>query len=149
MDDLKPIRSSPGWIGRGMAVVACLAATLTVASCSGATPSTAPVGSPALPTAASTPAARQSAASTRTANVVVSKMATSVGVIPDFCNGPGATDYPNRYTFTLTISLPGGGDATDQKASALLGKTAHLTLNGPPDAGTLDAPIVHGPGGPD
>ena len=143
MNERKPFRRSPGWNRGRIAAAAGLAATLVLAACSAASPSTAP----AAPTAAVTFAASQPAASAQTATVVVGKMTTSVGVIPDFCDGPSATDYPNRYTFTLTISLPGDGDATDQYASALLGKMAHLSLNGPPDAGTLDAPIVHGPGG--
>jgi hypothetical protein len=123
-----------------------MAAMLVLAACSATSPSTAPTATAAVPTPAITFVASQPA-SGRTASVLVSKMATSVGVIPDFCDGPGATDYPNRYTFTLTISLPGDGDATEQYAAALLGKMAHLTLNGPPDGGTLEAPIVHGPGG--
>jgi hypothetical protein len=75
-------------------------------------------------------------------------MATSVAVIPDLCDGPGATpDKPNRYTFTVMTTLPGTGDTTDRYAPALLGKVAHVVLNGPPDAGSYDAPIVHGPNG--
>lgn len=149
MDDVRTPRISRHRAALAITAAAGLVAALVVAGCSGPSPSAGPTASPAVPTAPMSPAgASQTAPSAVVATVVVSTMATSVAVIPDFCEGPGATpDKPNRYTFSVTVTLSGTADATERYAPALLGKVAHLTLNGPPDAGSYDAPIVHGPGG--
>jgi len=128
------------WSVEGLLVVGIL---VTAAGCSSA-PSAVPT---AAPTASTAPASAGPAGTAAVLTVAVSKMATSVAVIPDFCSGPAATDYPNRYTFTLTLADAAGADVTAADASVLLGKMAHLTLTGPPEAGTYDAPIATGPGG--
>lgn len=129
-----------------------LAAMVGFAGCTGAPGPNASSTSPTIgaPTAGATPAGpTEPAASAATATVIVAAMGTSTGEVPDFCQAASTTynDYPNRYSFSITVTAPDGADATDQYAPALLGKVAHLTLEGPPDAGSYDAPIVHGPGG--
>jgi hypothetical protein len=148
MDDVRTPRTPRHRTVPAKAAAAGIAAILAIAGCSGLPPAASPTATTTQPAAAATIGPSGPAASTVVATVVVSTMTTSVAVIPDLCEGPGATpDKPNRYTFTIRVSSPGAVDATERYAPALLGKVAHLTLNGPPDAGSYDAPIVHGPGG--
>jgi hypothetical protein len=126
-------------------VVLGLSIAAIVAACTAA-PSSAPI---VVPTVSAAPSSAAPAGSPASLTVVVSTMATATAVIPDICEagGPAATDYPSRYSFTVSITDATGADVTNVDASALLGKMGHLTLSGPPEAGTYDAPIAHGSGG--
>jgi hypothetical protein len=72
--------------------------------------------------------------------VIITGMIDSDSPTLDQC-GTGQNDH-NVYSFLVLVALPGQPDPPPSAYAPLLGRTATLTLTGPPDAGTYTSTVL-------
>jgi hypothetical protein len=127
-------------LGSGLLGGGAPAATASPSAASNATPIESAGGSEGLipppgegsPSAAATPAAGA-------AMVIITGMIDSDSPTLDQC-GAGQNDH-NVYSFALLVAYPGTASPPASVLPSLVGRPAHLTLAGAPDAGTYNATV--------